>query len=190
MKVNQRIAITKRLIHEALLRLLETKSIDKINVTELCNESGINRATFYRHYNMPRDVLLEIENTLIEEITPIFDQLTTEVVAHRYDYIENICSYFYDHSAIIKVLFLNSSMDALTNAINKMFHHILLMKKQTTKSISVEDDAIKLISTYLFGGSYFMLRQWLMEDTQKKPEEIAKLLMQLVNYTSEFFHTR
>ena len=190
MKVNQRIALTKRLIHEALLRLLETKSIDKINVTELCNESGINRATFYRHYNVPRDVLVEIENTLTEEIAAKFDMLPISDTAHGYRYIENICSYFYDHSAIIKVLISNSSVDDLTNVINKMFHRILAIKKQSSKPLDIEDDAIKLISTYIVGGGYFLLRQWLMEDIQKTPEEIAKLLMQFVNYTSEFYATQ
>ena len=46
MKENQRIAVTKRMLQEGLLRLLRTQPIDKIKVTELCEESGINRATF------------------------------------------------------------------------------------------------------------------------------------------------
>ncbi len=187
MKVNQRIALTKRLIHEALLRLLEKKSIDKINVTELCNEAGINRATFYRHYDVPRDVLVEIENALTEEITAKFDLFSLSDVAHGYSYIESICSYVYDHAAIIKVLILNSSTDDLTHVINKLFHRFLTMKAQSSKTLNIEDDAIKLFSTYIVGGSYFMLRQWLMEDMQKTPEEIAKMLMKLANYTSELY---
>ena len=187
MKVNQRSALTKRLIHEALLRLLETKAIYKINVTEPCNESGITRATFYRHYTVPRDVMVESENTLTEEIASKFDMSPISDAAHGYSYIENICSYFYSHSAIIKVLISNSSVDDLTNGINKMFHRILAIKNQSAKSVDIEDDAIKLISTYVVGGSYFMLRQWLMDDIQKTPGEIAKLLMQFVNYTSEFY---
>ncbi len=190
MKVNQRIALTKRLIHEALLRLLETRSIDKINVTELCNESGINRATFYRHYDVPRDVLIEIGNALSEDVVAKFDMLPISETSHGYRYIEDLCSYFYDHSAIIKVLISNSSEDDLTNAINKMFHRILAIKEQSSASVNIEDDAIKLISTFVVGGGYFLLRQWLMEDIQKTPEEIANMLMQFVNYTSEFYATQ
>ena len=59
-KENQRIALTKKLLQEGLLRLLETKSLDKISVTELCRESGINRATFYNHYNSPQELLTDI----------------------------------------------------------------------------------------------------------------------------------
>ena len=57
MKDDQRVALTKRLLQEGLFRLLERKDIDSIHVSELCAESGINRATFYRHYSEPRDIL-------------------------------------------------------------------------------------------------------------------------------------
>ena len=58
-KENQRIALTKKLLQEGLLRLLEVKTLDKISVTELCRESGINRATFYNHYTSPQDLRSE-----------------------------------------------------------------------------------------------------------------------------------
>ena len=51
MKDDQRTALTKRLLREGLLRLLSKTDLNKISVTQLCIESGINRATFYRHYD-------------------------------------------------------------------------------------------------------------------------------------------
>lgn len=67
-KGNQRVMLTKRLLKEGLLRLLQQKELGEINVSELCRESGINRATFYRHYNSPGDVLTEMGAELIGEI--------------------------------------------------------------------------------------------------------------------------
>ncbi len=58
---NQRIMLTRRLLKEALLRLLESAPLDKISVTQLCQEAGVNRATFYRHYTSQEDVLQEIQ---------------------------------------------------------------------------------------------------------------------------------
>ena len=46
MKDDQRIALTKRLLREGLLCLLSKTDLNKISVTQLCIESGINRATF------------------------------------------------------------------------------------------------------------------------------------------------
>ena len=50
MKSDQRVIITKMMLKEALLKLLHTRQLNKITITDLCRESGINRATFYRHY--------------------------------------------------------------------------------------------------------------------------------------------
>ena len=63
-KENQRITLTKKLLQEGLLRLLETKRLDKISVTELCREAGINRATFYNHYDSPQGLLTELEQKM------------------------------------------------------------------------------------------------------------------------------
>ena len=69
MKDDQRIALTKRLLREGLLRLLSKTDLNKISVTQLCIESGINRATFYRHYEEPRDILNDIKYLLEVKMT-------------------------------------------------------------------------------------------------------------------------
>lgn len=60
-KENRRVTMTKRLIQEGLLRLLEKKELAAINVTELCREADVNRATFYKYYGNPNDVLAAIK---------------------------------------------------------------------------------------------------------------------------------
>lgn len=74
-KLNQRVAISKYLMKEALLKLLKEKSIGKISVSELCKEAEINRTTFYRYYETPRDILQEIaldciKNCSIRQLFP------------------------------------------------------------------------------------------------------------------------
>lgn len=41
----------------ALLALLEKKPFDYITVSELCAEAGVNRSTFYLHYENTQDLL-------------------------------------------------------------------------------------------------------------------------------------
>ena len=59
---NQRVRLTKRLLSESLLDLMQQKDLDQISVIELCRKAGINRATFYRYYSNPVDVLQEIQS--------------------------------------------------------------------------------------------------------------------------------
>ena len=53
MKQDLRVAVTKRMIHDAPLRLPEKKPVSRVRVNELCEKSGINRTSFYRGYLNP-----------------------------------------------------------------------------------------------------------------------------------------
>ena len=52
-------SISSSLMVEALLLLLEKKEYDVITVKEICKKAGVNRSTFYLHYNTKDDLLAE-----------------------------------------------------------------------------------------------------------------------------------
>lgn len=55
---------TALLMDEALIRLLEVKDYEYITVKEICEKAGVNRSTFYLHYETVNDLLSEcLENT-------------------------------------------------------------------------------------------------------------------------------
>ena len=47
------------LMVEALLLLLEKNEYDSITVKEICEKAGVNRSTFYKHYDTKDDLLVE-----------------------------------------------------------------------------------------------------------------------------------
>lgn len=54
-------------ITESLLTLLENKAIEDISISELCDNAGIGRASFYRNYNSKEDILKAYINKLFYE---------------------------------------------------------------------------------------------------------------------------
>lgn len=50
---------TAILMDEALLLLLEKKDYQYITVKEICQKAGVNRSTFYLHYETMDDLLKE-----------------------------------------------------------------------------------------------------------------------------------
>ena len=50
---------TALLMDEALLYLLEKKEFEYITVKEICEKAGVNRSTFYLHYETINDLLIE-----------------------------------------------------------------------------------------------------------------------------------
>ena len=50
----------KARIRQAFTKLLREKPIQRIAVKELCQEAGVNRSTFYAHYQDIYDLLTKI----------------------------------------------------------------------------------------------------------------------------------
>lgn len=170
-ETNQRIALTKRLLKEGLLRLLQKKPLDKINITELCKESGINRATFYRHYELPQDILTEMQTDFISEMLETFNKPYTEKD------VEDIFTYLYENADLIKIFIQYNYDTDLFQIFNSLYQNII-----ETKALKILDtENSQLIYTFLAGGGYFLLRRWLMEDFQKTPKEIAAIALSIIN---------
>jgi len=66
---------SKKLIQEALITLLKRKKdISLISVTDIVKEAGLNRGTFYNHYSNISEVVTNIENVLISQLSKSFDE--------------------------------------------------------------------------------------------------------------------
>lgn len=63
MAENRRVRMTKRLMKDALLELLEVKPLEKITVTDVCAAADVNRSSFYAHYQDIHALLRELERT-------------------------------------------------------------------------------------------------------------------------------
>lgn len=63
---------TACLMDEALLSLLEKKEIDFITVKEICAKAGVNRSTFYLHYESVDDLLQEALNYMTKKFAQTF----------------------------------------------------------------------------------------------------------------------
>ena len=178
MKENQRITVTKRMLKEGLVRLLQTKELDQIKVTELCQESGVNRATFYRHYETPKDVLAELNLDFIRQMMPDVRHATTAAEEHAF--LENAFSYLYDHRDLAKVLLRCSSGMEMAKRLDDFLSDRWEQVKSAQKIEGVDEDTARIIRTMLGGGCFCLLRQWILEDIPKTPQEIATIVSGII----------
>lgn len=178
-KENQRIILTKRLLQEGLLRLLETKDLDKISVTELCRESGINRATFYNHYSSPQDLLADLEARLTEEMGLLIHNPRTQTeIAQQ---LEAVCAYLQENAHSLIVLARCHADADLADVFNNLNQSFRRQQLTSVRATSLDDDSYHLVSTFLYTGCYHLIREWLVKDIQKTPKEIADLLLSIVS---------
>ncbi len=173
-ELNQRVAVTKRMVKEGLMRMLGKKSLEKINITELCQEAGINRTTFYRYYELPRDVLTEMQSEFFEETFKHFHKPWTV------SDIERLFVCLSEHAELVKLFFqYNSDTDwasIFTNIYNS-FPEMMMTKAFR----NLNENSAKLLSAYLAGGAYFLARQWIMEDIPMPPKDVAAIALNILD---------
>ena len=67
---------TALLMNEALLILLEKKEYEFITIKEICEKAGVNRSTFYLHYESIDDLLEETKKNTNKKFQDVFDNKT------------------------------------------------------------------------------------------------------------------
>ena len=84
---------TAILMDEALISLLDKKSIEFITVKEICEKASVNRSTFYLHYTDIYQMLESIEGELMDEVSHLVDDYPLDPINNKessYPFIEQI----------------------------------------------------------------------------------------------------
>ena len=177
-KENQRIALTKRLLKENLLKLMSKKKIQDITVMELCEASEINRSTFYKHYGKAYDVLQDMEYDIINDLAEICDNRIAGQNWSMSKRVELLCEYLKQHEHFAKLLLQNNETGAQFARLLFSASHVKALHESILSNIE-NPDSKKLIMTFMTTGSYQMIRQWLLEDIPKSPLEMGLLISQM-----------
>ena len=169
---NQRIRVTKRMLKEALVQLLESKPIEKVTVYEICQSAEINRTTFYKYYGSPYDLLNDIEADFLHEL-----EINLQESENIYSLL-NILTYINTHRDACRVLLMSA---ASTGFLEKVFSHTQLTR-QLEERIAPKRAEVsrKYIKEFVVYGSYSIVRKWLLADQPEPPEEIARIINDIV----------
>ena len=171
-KENQRVIITKQMLRNALLRLLENKHIDKVSVKELCEEAGVNRSTFYRYYTLPKDLLVEtmLETFQVLEIKKPF-QGQEDVRA----YLERSIQFLYENADLTRILVRNTTPDDYSHVMTAFAGRLL----EVNGIQNLSPQKIDLLLAYIGAGSVNTIRQWLSAEDPLRPEELVDFTMSM-----------
>ena len=173
-KENKRVYITKRLIREALLQLLQTQHVDQISVKELCEEAYVNRSTFYRYYTLPKDILTEMEVEIFKQFQitkPFSGQEALKA------YLKHGFQYLYENSAVMKLLIQNTTPDDYTSLLTPFAQQLLELNGVK----DVPPQKLRLLLASLGGGSFYLIRQWINDEEPLTPDELVEFAMEMVD---------
>ena len=173
-KESRRVRMTKRLMKDALLELLEEKDLANISVTAVCETADVHRSTFYNYYTDPADLLRDIEHDFLDRIplhSQVMDQLNEKTLldatAEYFDYVKK-------NTKTVQILFNSSSG---SNFAAQMVNH--LCNGYIPVGEDPDDLTSRFTQLYIANGTVGMLREWVNEDFPLNSREIAEMMYNL-----------
>lgn len=183
-KENQRVAISKRLLKDAVLRLLNKKHIDSISISELCQEAEINRTTFYRHYQTPHDVLMDVELDYMNEFYEV--PARAKSLKDMREHAVRMCKFLYDDRELVKLFIKNNTDHDFRLLFQNFSDDFLASRSVYYRGKAVDENTLRLMTTFVAYGTYSMVRQWLIEEIPMAPDEVADLIVGSFNRDFSF----
>lgn len=179
--------ITKKAIAAGMKELTKKKSFDKITVSDIAEICGLNRQTFYYHFQDKFDLVNWIYYN--EIISTVVDDLTYENCMEKvFQMLTKMKTDDYFYMSTLKASVKNEFEECLFKIVSELFSDIIEEIASDANAI-MEDDEIRFIADFYAFGMTGMIISWASGGMKKSPEYIAKQIKTLYLGTEKFVTT-
>ncbi|TFJ92409.1 TetR/AcrR family transcriptional regulator [Lentibacillus salicampi] len=173
-KLDRRKKYTRMVLKDSLINLLKTKQISAITVKEICTDADINRSTFYSHYHDQFDLLEQIEEELIADLNTYLNQYNFEQEAEALKMTEKLLEYVVSKRDICRTLLSGNGDHSFERRVMDVARTFLI--KNWIDNNEVDPDISEYAGTFLISGSIYVIKNWLANDMDKSPKQMAELI--------------
>jgi len=178
--------ITKNALANGLKQITKKKSFDKITILDITETCGLNRQTFYYHFQDKYELVDWIYYN--ETISIIINDLTFETWSDRVlQMLTKMKSedYFYENT--LKASFENGFREYLYRVTSELFYNII---DRIASNVDIAEDEKKFIAEFYSFGIVGIIISWAQHGMKETPEYITTQLRNLVYGTQKFAASR
>ncbi|HJB40474.1 MAG TPA: TetR/AcrR family transcriptional regulator [Candidatus Ruthenibacterium avium] len=174
-KVDARVQKTKKRLCDALISLMQEKRLEHITVKELCARSGLNRGTFYLHYQNVFELMQDVEQGLEEGFSQVLLRAPIETLyaGGQKPVLDDVCRYFEEHAAACRLFLSRGEHTALVERVKRVVRERALAQWRLMYG---EDPRYEYAFAFVASGCIGMLTLWLEQDTPCSAEEMAQMM--------------
>ena len=181
---------TARLMDQALLLLLEKKKFEYITIKEVCEKAGVNRSTFYLHYENLGDLLLESIDYITAQMWKQFDSQTAirksdittipveQLKLFTPQYLIPFLNFVKDNKKVFIAATREPVVFRVQNTFQKLYSEIF---EPILDRFGVTDWKKNYMMMFFLRGTYSVIIEWVKNDCKESVSEISELLTDLVN---------
>lgn len=163
---------TKKMLAASLKKFMEKKSLSKVTVSEIIADCGVNRKTFYYHFD---DIYALLKWTLEGEAIDIVKQMdlvvnTEEAVSFVMGYVEENqhiinCAYDAMGRDEMKRFFRADFIDVIRKAVEAGEHDL---------SISLDEDFKQYLADFFSEALASMIIEWVKNPEKHEKEKVLE----------------
>ena len=183
-------------IGEALIRLLQKETIDKISVTQICEEAGVNRSTFYNYfddkYQLVEAVMLAAADVFIEESEEFVQKLKQnrpDLKPEQYLFMDEILTFYLEmmkrYKDVFRTFALNQGQFSSTAQYDLLVEQIVL---PMLRKHGIDDPRFAdYMSSYYVGAIHAVVLNWVEHGCEDEIPYVVKAIRTCMNVPEEYF---
>ena len=163
---------TKRLLAGSLRKFMNQKSFSKITVSEICLDCGVNRKTFYYHFE---DIYALLKWILDQEAFKIIQNF--DLLANFKETILFILNYIVENRQFLNSIYDSLGYDGLQEFLYADFIQLIsstISTLEQQENCRLQPDFRQFLSQFYAGALSGILKDLLIDPHPKSPDEIQE----------------
>ena len=180
---------TACLMNESLILLLEKKDYSFITVKEICEKAGVNRSTFYLHYETIDDLLSECIEYVGNKINKKFsnkvinkqvikDSGLEDLLLITPEYLLPYLEFLKENKVIYKIAYSQPNVFKEQYIVNHL--HKNIFEPILNRFLVPKNEQKYMMSFYLSGMGALMI-EWIKNDCKEDIQTIINILLKCFN---------
>ncbi len=167
---------------KALLSLLETKDFEYITIKEICQKAGVNRSTFYLHYQNTSELLEESVAYTQQEFLTYFDETHQQNAVDGHlispEYLIPYLTYIKEHQKLFQTILHKNIKFESEKIFTYLFENFFdpAMEKQ-----KIPVAKRKYLIKFYIHGILAVIQEWLHQGCKEPMEDIVTIILQCVS---------
>lgn len=175
---------------EAFLELIGKKDFAYITVKEICEKAGVNRSTFYLHYETVGDLLEESAQHIIDQfvasmphdtvdfLEKLPDRPLDELYLITPEYLMPYLTYIKEHRRIFKATVEQASALRMIDTYQKLSRHVFI---PILDRFGVPPEDQKYVLQFHINGLMAIINEWLKDDCRDSIEHIISVMQRCIH---------
>lgn len=169
--------ITKRALEESLKHVMLKKPINKITINDIVEDCGVNRATFYYHF---QDIFDLIKWSCEEDSRKALQSNTTYATWQQG--FLNIFHAAEENKPFILNVYRHVSQEQIIQYLYRVVYQLLIsVVEECSEHMMVKDEDKRFIADFYKYSFVGLMLDWIRQDMSENPEKIIARLSDLID---------